>query len=312
MSEVRAHRFAERPRAPFQFTPHLERFSIPGMPVPHLYIPDRRAFRVAVRVGDAIAGASIVVEGEPWEPVLSGEIYAPSRSAAEEAVQAVLSMVRADFDYERFLEAVRSLDERLYKLAAKYLGLRPGRCTSLYAALADSIVKQRVSLRAGLRIYSRLVERYGCRVEAGGATYYWHPCPEALASQDPEDLRRVGLTRVKARALVEVARAELEGRLPSVAEAVRDPWGVARELTRIYGVGEWTAQLAVAMVSPGFPLGPLSDLAVARGLRAAVGCVDCQRLARRLVEEIPEYAGLILYLAAYEYEELGRRGKSAG
>ena len=107
---------------------------------------------------------------------------------------------------------------------------------------------------------------------------------------------------MKARGLVEVALAALEGRLPSTGEAVREPWGVVEELTRLYGVGPWTAGLAVAMVHPLFPVGPLGDLAVARGLERVLG----RRVEPSLVLRVlGEWAGLALYLAAFLYEETG-------
>lgn len=303
--------FRAEPRAPFQFTPHLERFSLPGKHLPHLYVPEERAFEAAVRAGNSLAGVRAVIVGEPWRPRIRVSVYAPSRAAAGEAFETVMNMVRAGFDYNKFLEETARIDKRLYRLASKYPGLRPGRCTSLYAALIDSVVKQRITLRAALRTYSRLVEALGCRLQAGPRTFYWHPCPHTLAQQTAESLRRLGLTRMKAQALIEIARAEEEGRLPRPEEAARDPWTAAQELTKLYGVGPWTAQLAIAMISPVFPLGPLSDLAVTRGLRIVAGCTDCQALARKITREAPVYAGLILYLAAYEYEEHKRGAHSA-
>ncbi len=305
-----SYAFTLKPRAPFQFTPHLDRFSVEGRPSPHIWLRGARLMRVAVPTSAGLVGVDARFEGEPWSPRVEAVARAPSREAAEEAVALLGLMVRADFDYSRFVEELRGVDERLYLLASRYPGLRPGRCTSVYAALLDSIVKQRIALPAALRVYSRLVEAYGWRLEAGGALYYWHPQADRLAALSPDDLRRLGLTRLKARALIEVALAEVEGRLPSLREVEADPWSVAGELTRLYGVGRWTAQLAVAMVSPGFPLGPMSDLAVARGLRVVLGARDAEGAARRLLERLPGLGGLVLYLVAYEYESLKRRGAS--
>ena len=307
---LRGYELTLKPLAPFQFTPHLDRFSLGMSPTPVIWAREEKRLRLALRIGDRLVAAEAWFRGEPWDPVIRLRVYAGSAGEAEEARRVFADMVRAGLDYQGFLDAVRDLDERLYELAARFPGLRPGRCMSLYAALIDSVVKQRIALPIALRTYSRLVQGYGARVTVGTSTYYWHPLPERLARASIDELRGLGLTRTKARALREIALAELENRLPGVEEAVEDPVRVAEELTRLYGVGPWTAQLAVAMVSPGFPLGPVSDLAVVRGLAAALGLEEgeARTLARRLLERLPGLGGLVLYLAAYRYEDTKKRG----
>jgi len=305
--------FKVEPIAPFLFTPHLGRFTLRGRPTPALWYGEEGLLRLAVRVSRGFAGVEALFSGEPWRPAVKLVVYAESEGIAGEARRILASMIRSDFNYRNFLEAVGGIDDRLYNLALHYQGLRPGRCMSVYAALLDSVVKQRVALRIALAVYSRLVEKYGARLEVGSSTFHWHPLPERLAGAGDEELRRLGLTRVKARALREIALAELEGRLPSVSEVARDPEGVARELSMLYGVGPWTAQLAVAMVHPNFPLGPLSDLAVSRGLALVLGLgeAEARSVARKILELLPDYGGLVLYLAAYEYErskQCRRRG----
>jgi 3-methyladenine DNA glycosylase/8-oxoguanine DNA glycosylase len=112
------------------------------------------------------AGAGEDPRQEPW--------------GAGEALAAVLDSVRAGFDYSRLLEALEPYP-RLRALAERYPGLRPGRASSLYEALVDSVVKQRITLRAALRVKARLVRLYGARAVVGGFEYYSHPLPERLA-----------------------------------------------------------------------------------------------------------------------------------
>ena len=57
----------------------------------------------------------------------------------------------------------------------------------------------------------------------GNRVFYSYPEPARLASASLDGLRSLGLTRLKARALHEVAQAELENRLPSIEEAVEEP-----------------------------------------------------------------------------------------
>ncbi len=304
-----AYEFTVKPVAPFQFTPHLERFTLAGRPTPFIWLSGRRLLRFAVRVREELVAVDAVFEGEPWNPKVKLRAYTSNEEKAGEASNLFSDMVRASFDYMEFMKAVRNVDERLYGLASRYSGLRPGRCMSLYAALIDSVVKQRVALPLALRTYSRLVERYGARVAIGNTTYYWHPLPERLGGVSLEDLRGLGLTRVKARALKEIALAEVEKRLPSIDEAAQNPEHIVKELCKIYGVGPWTAQLAVAMVNKDFPLGPVGDLAVTRGLAIVLklGEKEAKTMAKHLLERLPSLGGLLLYLAAYEHEEAKRK-----
>ncbi len=200
-------------------------------------------------------------------------------------------MLRVDFDYNSFLDHVRG-NEKLYRLAVKHLGLRPTRHLSIYDALIDAVVKQMINLKMAIRITANLIEAYGAHRVVDGLDYYWYPPADMLKDADIMELRNLKLSRTKARSLREIALAEYEGRLPKLGEIIADPWSTIGELTSIYGVGKWTAELAIAMVLDDFRLGPQTDLAVRRGLES-LGIRDVDSLM---------YSGLIMYLASLEYE----------
>ncbi len=297
------------PKPPFNLSNHLEVFSLPGLPAPHTFNPAMRSYRRLLVQGweePEVMLVKAMFRGEPWSPRIDVQI-ALTKGWVGDPAETAGRLFRIDFDYNEFLRALEDYgDKRLLRLAQRHPGLRPTRQLSVYEALVDAIVKQRVALRAALKIQSRLVRRYGYRVESGGEEYFSAPSPVALAGEDVDRLRAVGVTRVKARALVEVARAELEGRLPELREVEADPWGAARELTRIYGVGVWTAELVAAMVHPRFPIGPTTDLAVRRGLKMLLGV---EVLDEGCVEGLGDYLGLVMYLASLEYE-MGKGGRT--
>ena len=259
-----------------------------------------------MKVEGGFVPVELRIGGEPWEPVIEARVYAVNRESAEKAFAGLLSVVRAQFRYADFLRAVERWP-RLRRLAEAYPGLRPGRCLGLYEALVDVVVKQRVALRVALSTSAKLVERYGARKIVGDRVFYSYPEPARLASASLGELRSLGLTRLKARALHEIAQAELENRLPSVDEAVKNPWETARELQRLYGIGPWSAELAVAMVHPLFPIGPSSDLAVKRGLSTIMGRELSSSEVARVLNELGDYAGLVMYLAAFHYEDQKHR-----
>ena len=288
---------ALKPRAPYNFAMHLERFSAGG-PVPWIY--KDKCLRVLLPVGGVLEPVRACFSGEPWEPV----IRLWTRRGG--AVGVFRDYARVGFDWSVFLKLLEGYP-RVRSIALEYAGVRPGRCQSLYHALVDSIVRQRVPLRVASRILARLVSRYGARMVVDGLDYYSYPPAVVLSRAPLEELRGLGLSRLKARGLREVALAELEGRLPSVGEAVRNPQGVIGELTGLYGVGRWTAGLAVAMVHPLFPVWPFGDLAVERGLRMALPDMAPVEI-KRLVEGLGDYAGLLMYVLSLYYEDSKVRG----
>ncbi len=82
----------------------------------------------------------------------------------------------------------------------------------------------------------------------------------------------------------------------------RSPEEAIREHTKIYGVGVWTTQLSVAMVSEKLTIGPISDLAVRRGLRRVFKEEKDYREILEIIRNLGNYIGLIMYLASYSYE----------
>ncbi len=287
-----------RPKPPYLISHHLRVFSLPGKPVPHIFEGSTLTRLLCLRKCFPIR---VEFKGEPWDPVLSVEVYGSGSVGG--VLDVVRKMLRVDFNYSEFLDAVREYPE-IRSLALRYAGLRPGRCVSLYYALIDSIVKQAVSLKQALNTMAKIIVKYGRGKRVGEAVFYEYPSPARLLKADVGKLRSLGLSRTKAKAIVEVARAENEGRLPSEKEAEKDPDGVIKELTKIYGVGVWTAQLSIAMVSKEFTLGPANDLSVRRGLeRLFRGEVPYGRIVE-IIRNLRNYMGLIMYLASYEYEIL--------
>jgi hypothetical protein len=122
-----------------------------------------------------------------------------------------------------------------------------------FATLLSAIVSQQVSTAAASAIWGR--------VEALGATH-----PAALAGCSDTDLRACGLSRQK----IAYARAIAESGIDFAALRRMPDAEVVAELTRIKGIGIWTAEI-YAM----FSLGPGGRLRAGRsraagGRRAAV------------------------------------------
>ncbi len=100
----------------------------------------------------------------------------------------------------------------------------------LYDALIGSVISQQLSESASTTIYRRLKELSPIT-------------PEALFALDIESYRSCGISRQKASYLKSISEAALNGELDSIEGKTDDE--IVEILTRIKGVGEWTAQMVL-------------------------------------------------------------------
>jgi DNA-3-methyladenine glycosylase II len=165
-------------------------------------------------------------------------------------------------DFYRF--AVRQ--RRLGPLARRFLGMKPPRFATVFESVVNAIACQQVTLTLGVRLLNTLAARYGPSHAQGDAPGNAFPRPEDLAGLQPSDLRQLGFSRQKGRAMIELARSVAEQRveLEELAQ-VPDDEAIAR-LRRLRGVGRWTAEyvllrgLGRTNVFPGDDVGARNNL----------------------------------------------------
>lgn len=141
-----------------------------------------------------------------------------------------------------------------------------GRCTlkprgegTHFEAIARAIVFQQLSGKAAGTIHGRFEGLYGGRT----------PLPQDLAGTPDEHLRGVGLSRGKTAYLKDLAARVLSGELP--VETLHDlsDEEIIAALTRVKGIGRWTAQMFL-MFRLGRPdVLPDLDLGIQKGIQRA-------------------------------------------
>ncbi len=283
------------PKPPYRITPHLKIFSLEGTPTPGLYDDGKKVYWEAVNLGGSrIVAFKVVFSGEPLNPAIDVRLYGLGGGVGEEDFRLISSMFRVDFDYDKFLAIVKE-DKLFSDMVSRNLGLRPTRCISIYRALVKNVIQQNITLKLALKITGRIVEKYGERYVIDGEKYYAFPSELKLHNAELEELKQMGLSRMKAKAIKTIAEAAVEKRLPSLEEAIKNPQDTIQELKRLYGVGKWTAELTVSMVHPLFPTGPSSDLSVVRGFSRILGKRVSPELIEKLLKRYKDYLGLIMY-----------------
>lgn len=110
--------------------------------------------------------------------------------------------------------------------------------------------------------------------------------PEAVLAADRDDLREAGLSRTKVDYVRNAAEAFLERDLTREGLSNHTDEEVVDELTRITGVGEWTARMYLMFVLGREDVLPLGDLGIRRGIEQLYG--DGDGLTRAEMREIAE------------------------
>jgi DNA-3-methyladenine glycosylase II len=126
-------------------------------------------------------------------------------------------------------------------------------------ALVRSIVSQQLSTSAAATIHGRLITLVG---EANPLPEHW------LALNDP-DMRGAGLSRQKIAYIRDLARHVRDGELPMDKLHLMSDDEVIEALTRVKGIGVWTAQMFL-MFRLGRPdILPVLDLGIRNAFRRA-------------------------------------------
>ena len=141
---------------------------------------------------------------------------------------------------------------------------RRGRPGDAYGSLVRTIVGQQLSTKAARTIYGRLVALLG-----DGP-----PTPEEILNADEDELRGVGLSRQKTRYLRDLAGHVLSGELELDRLDELSDEEVAREVTAVKGLGQWSSDMFL-MFHLGRPdVLPVGDLGIRRAVEKAYGLPD--------------------------------------
>lgn len=150
-------------------------------------------------------------------------------------------------------------------------GFRPVQLPTVWEAIAWAIIGQQINVAFAARCKAAFCDAYGARLETPSGTFTLFPTPETVAPLEEASLHALQFSRQKARYVIGVARAIVEGRFdPEALHAL--PAEVAIEsLMALKGVGRWTAEY-VLLRGLGYPDAlPAGDVALQRAVGLAYG-----------------------------------------
>jgi methylated-DNA-[protein]-cysteine S-methyltransferase len=171
-----------------------------------------------------------------------------------------------DFDPRAAVKHLRAADEALARIidAVGPVDIQLKKSRSLFGALAEAIVYQQLSGKAAATIYSRV-----CALFPGAKN---GPTPRQILSATDAQLRSAGLSRAKTAALRDLARHAEAGEIPSLAAARRmGDDEIVERLTRVRGIGRWTAEMLLIFRLGRGDVLPVHDYGVRKGFAVTYG-----------------------------------------
>ena len=169
--------------------------------------------------------------------ILAGPAGPRTRSAVRSLVERQFS-TRLDLGP---LARLAASDRVLAKLLEHFRGMRIPQATSVYETLVSAILEQQVNLTFAHQVKKALIETYGKNVEYEGRRYNAFPEPAALSIATPRELRRLQISGPKARYIIGISRATLDGALDLEGLRSVEPAVARAKLLEHKGVGPWTA-----------------------------------------------------------------------
>lgn len=199
-------------------------------------------------------------------------------------------------DLSKFYQMATKQPE-LGSLVQRFRGLKPPRFPSVFESLLNAFSCQQVSLAVGMLLLNRLAECYGPSIRKCDEKVYAFPRPRELAGERPEALGKLGFSRQKARAIIELSQEVVTRHLDleELMELDGDP--LLPRLVALRGVGRWSAEyvslrgLGKLDVFPGDDVGAQNKLQRFFSLRKP----PSYESVRRHLAGWGRYAGLIYF-----------------
>ncbi len=191
------------------------------------------AMKWTVTQGDAPGGAAV--------EVLLQSRHEIAPQAREDAQKLAEEMLGLGVNLRPFYDLVVE-DGVIGPLVRQFMGVKPPRYPTLFEALINSIASQQVTLNLGILLLDRLAEKFGAVFVDQGDPLYAFPRPADLADVPEDEIKKLGFSRQKVRAIREIAGSIVSQRLDLARlDGMTDPEAI-EFLRSLRGIGRWSAE----------------------------------------------------------------------
>jgi DNA-3-methyladenine glycosylase II len=204
-------------------------------------------------------------------------------------------MVRTVESLNTSLDALASREPGFAAVLARHGRPEPRLSEPGVSSMMRTIVGQQVSVAAARSMWAKLEAKYGSP-----------PNLDALLAATDEELRAIGQSRQKAGYLRSLANLILSGELDLASLPADDEEAIAL-LTRIKGIGRWSAEIYLLFAEGRSDVWPAGDLAVQVEIGRLLGLPErpSEKRLREIAENWRPHRGAAAVLAWHSYNNVG-------
>jgi AraC family transcriptional regulator, regulatory protein of adaptative response / DNA-3-methyladenine glycosylase II len=275
-------------RPPFHWRHMLGFFELRA--IPGVEVVAGGTYSRTIRINET-SGVISVAHSEQEDALLLTVALSDSRD-----LMSIVERVRRMFDLDANMAAIHDVlaaDPELERSVAKQPGLRlPGAWDPFEAAIR-AVVGQQVSVKGACTIIGRIAAKVGPRFESEEhpeLTRFFPTAHEFKAC----DLGGIGMPEMRTRTVQALAEEVAAERLSFVVKGSLSDF--IKQLTRIPGIGDWTAQY-IAMRAMGEPDAfPAGDLGIVKALQKGDKPLTLEQIPERAEKWRPWRAYAAMYL----------------
>jgi DNA-3-methyladenine glycosylase II len=186
-------------------------------------------------------------------------------------------------------------DSRLKPLAEQFIGVKPPRFPTVFEALINAFACQQLSLNVGITLLNRLTEKYGKAFVHGSNRIHAFPAPEDLGRATHADLRKLGFSHQKGKAILGVTHDILEKKVDVESLETMNDNDAFDYLLKLKGIGRWSAEYVLLRGLGRINIIPADDVGAQKNLQQFLRLKekpDYERIKRITLRWKP-YAGFL-------------------
>lgn len=169
--------------------------------------------------------------------------------------------------------ALADKNDILKPLIGQFPGVKPPRFPSIFEGLINSIACQEVTLDLGILLQNRLSENFGMKFIDNNIASYAFPRPEDLIEVSEEDIKKLGVSYRKAKAIKELAIAIINKKIELANLDKMKNNEVIAYLSSIQGIGRWSAEYVLLRGLGRLDTFPGDDIGAKNNLKRLF-CID--------------------------------------
>ena len=152
---------------------------------------------------------------------------------------------------------VLNKDKKLKKIISSVGECKIRTISNPFEALVEAIITQQISDSVGKSISLKFKNLFGKK----------YPTPSDVAKLTIKQIKSVGLSRMKAEYIFDISKMIVDKKLDFKIFKKMSNEDVISELTKIRGIGKWTAEMYLIFALGRMDVFPLGDLGLINGIK---------------------------------------------